>query len=103
MARGGPVKRTHTVSVRLTPDERAAWDELRTAAGRRELGAWVRDVVNDIVAGHEAAGAPDVAGQTAGREGGTRGVTSVPRGTPPPATSPARAVPGGTTPKDHAG
>lgn len=37
MARGGPVKRTHTVSVRLTPEERAAWDELRAAAGRREL------------------------------------------------------------------
>jgi len=83
MARGGPVKRTHTVSVRLTPEERAAWDELRAAAGRRELGAWVRDVVNDVVAGHGAAGA---AGQATGREG-------VSRGTPP--MSPARAVPGG--------
>ena len=61
MARGGPVKRTHTVSVRLTPDERAAWDELRTSAGRRELGAWVRDVVNDVVAAQgpaRAAAAP---------------------------------------------
>jgi hypothetical protein len=80
MARGGPVKRTHTVSVRLTPDERAGWDELRTAAGRRELGAWVRDVVNDVVAG---------AAEAAGDEAGTREVTGVPRGTP------VRAVPGG--------
>jgi len=57
MARGGLVKRTHTVSVRLTPDERASWDGLRVAAGRRELGAWVRDVVNDVAAGHRPAGA----------------------------------------------
>lgn len=73
MTRGGPVKRTHTVSVRLTPDERAAWDELRLAAGRRELGAWVRDVVNDVVAGQR----PSTAGEQQ------------------PATSPLRAVPGG--------
>ena len=79
MARGGPVKRTHTVSVRLTPEERAAWDELRAAAGRRELGAWVRDVVNDVVAGHGAAG------QAAGGEAGTRA----------PPVVPVRAVPGG--------
>ena len=57
MARGGPVKRTHTVSVRLTPDERAAWDRVRAAAGRRELGAWVRDVVDEAIADHGPAGA----------------------------------------------
>jgi len=81
MARGGPVKRTHTVSVRLTPEERVAWDELRAAAGRRELGAWVRDVVNDVVAGHGAPGALDAAGQAG------RGTSLV--------TPPVRAVPGG--------
>ena len=75
MARGGPVKRTHTVSVRLTPDERAAWDGLRVAAGRRELGAWVRDVVNDVAAGQEPAGA---GGQSArGVPGGPRVVSEV--------------------------
>jgi len=87
MARGGLVKRTHTVSVRLTPEERAAWDELRAAAGRRELGAWVRDVVNDVVAGHGAAGAAEAAGQAAGGEAGTRAS--------PPPPSAGRAVPGG--------
>lgn len=47
MVRGGPVKRSHTVSVRLTPDELAAWRSRQGASGRRELGAWVRAVVND--------------------------------------------------------
>ncbi len=71
MARGGPVKRTHTVSVRLTPDERASWDGLRVAAGRRELGAWVRDVVNDVAAGQEP-----------GRTEAARGVPGGPRVVP---------------------
>jgi hypothetical protein len=50
MVRGGPVKRTRDVRVRLTPAEHAAWTAAQQAAGRRELGAWVRDAVNDLLA-----------------------------------------------------
>lgn len=45
--RGGPVKRSRTVSTRVTPEEWARWDQRRERSGRRELGAWVRAVVND--------------------------------------------------------
>ena len=80
MTRGGPVKRTHTVSVRLTPDERAAWDRVRSAAARRELGAWVRDVVNDVVAGHGPAGAGAGAASTSWRvPGGPRALPAADR------------------------
>lgn len=64
MVRGGPVKRSHTVSVRLTPDELAAWRERQGASGRRELGAWVRAVVNDA-AGVKAPGGGRRAGDVA--------------------------------------
>jgi len=78
MARGGPVKRTHTVSVRLTPDERAAWDRVRAAAGRRELGAWVRDVVDEAIADHGPAGAGEAS--TSGRvPGGPRALPAADR------------------------
>ncbi|MGW8881430.1 hypothetical protein ACWGOT_33280 [[Kitasatospora] papulosa] len=50
MARGTPgSKREHTVSVRLNDDERTRWDEARSTSGRRELGAWVRAVVEDVL------------------------------------------------------
>lgn len=52
MARGTPgSKRQHTVSVRLNDEERVRWDVARTASGRRELGAWVRAVVEDVLDG----------------------------------------------------
>jgi len=37
-------KRTRTVAVRLTPGEESAWVTAALAAGRRQLGAWVREV-----------------------------------------------------------
>ncbi|MEU2134914.1 hypothetical protein [Streptomyces sp. NPDC018352] len=50
MARGTPgSKRTHTVSVRLSNAERERWDAARQESGRRELGAWVRAVVEDVL------------------------------------------------------
>ena len=45
MSRGGPVKRTRTISVRVTPEEWAEWDARREDSGRKEMGAWVRAVV----------------------------------------------------------
>lgn len=51
MARGTPgSKRQHTVSVRLNDAERQRWDEARVESGRKELGAWVRAVVEDRLA-----------------------------------------------------
>jgi len=47
MVRGGSVKRSHCVSVRVTPEELAVWRARQVASGRRELGAWVRAVVNE--------------------------------------------------------
>jgi len=47
MARGGPVKRSHCVSVRVTPEELAVGRARQAGSGRRELGAWVRAVVNE--------------------------------------------------------
>jgi hypothetical protein len=44
-------KRTRTVAVRLTPGEESAWIAAALAAGRRQLGAWVREVA---VAGYLA-------------------------------------------------
>lgn len=38
------------MSVRLNDAERARWDEARVDSGRRELGAWVRAVVEDVLA-----------------------------------------------------
>jgi hypothetical protein len=54
MVRGGPVKRTRDVRVRLTPAERAS-------TGRRELGAWVRAVVNELLG--PPTGEPGAAGR----------------------------------------
>jgi len=52
MASALPVeKRTRTVAVRLTPGEESAWITAALAAGRRQLGAWVREVA---VAGYLA-------------------------------------------------
>ena len=52
MASAIPVeKRTRTVAVRLTPGEESAWIAAALAAGRRQLGAWVREVA---VAGYLA-------------------------------------------------
>ncbi|SBT69313.1 mobilisation protein (MobC) [Micromonospora sediminicola] len=50
MVRGGPVRRTRDVRVRLSPGEHATWTAAREATGRRELGAWVRAVVNELLA-----------------------------------------------------
>jgi hypothetical protein len=49
VVRGGPVRRTHDVRVRLTPDEHAAWTAARDQTGRRELGAWVRVAINEML------------------------------------------------------
>jgi len=49
VVRGGPVRRTRDVRVRLTPDEHAAWSAARAVTGRRELGAWVRVTVNELL------------------------------------------------------
>ena len=51
MVRGGPVKRTRAVYTRLTPAEWEAWDRCRHGSGRKEMGAFVRAVVNGAV-GH---------------------------------------------------
>jgi hypothetical protein len=46
MVRGKPgQKRSHCVSVRLTEEELERWHRARERTGRRELGAWVRAVV----------------------------------------------------------
>lgn len=48
MARGTPgVKRTRTISVRVSEAEWAAWEARRERSGRAEMGAWVRAVVTD--------------------------------------------------------
>ncbi|WP_411107775.1 plasmid mobilization protein [Streptomyces sp. cmx-4-9] len=44
-------KRTHCVSVRLTPQELERWRKAQAATGRRELGAWVRAVVTERLTG----------------------------------------------------
>jgi hypothetical protein len=59
MARGTPgSKREHTVSVRLNDEERKRWDAARVESGRRELGAWVRAVVEDVLADRSDGGVP---------------------------------------------
>jgi len=39
------------VRVRLTPAEYAVWDAVRARSGRREMGAWVRAVINEVTTG----------------------------------------------------
>ena len=51
MTRGGTDKRIMDVRVRLTGDEWDRWQAFRAASGRKELGAWVRAVVNEITTG----------------------------------------------------
>lgn len=52
MVRGEPGRRrTHCVSVRVTPDELVAWHAARQETGRKELGAWVRAVVTEALTG----------------------------------------------------
>jgi hypothetical protein len=52
MVRGTPgSKREHTVSVRLNKEEQKRWDAARAESGRREMGAWVRAVVEDVLDG----------------------------------------------------
>lgn len=50
MVRGTPGKRRdHTVSVRINDEEKARWDSHRGESGRREMGAWVRQIVEDVL------------------------------------------------------
>ena len=58
MVRGGFVRRTRDVRVRLTPAEHAAWCAARDRSGRRELGAWVRAVVTELVDQADDSGPP---------------------------------------------
>ncbi|MET8298715.1 plasmid mobilization relaxosome protein MobC [Streptomyces sp. NPDC001668] len=52
MVRGIPgQKRSHCVSVRVTPEELETWRAAQAATGRRELGAWVRAVVTESLTG----------------------------------------------------
>lgn len=55
-ARGGRLTaaglRDYTVSVRLAPEERVAWEAARDATERKETGNWVRAVVNEALTGH---------------------------------------------------
>lgn len=59
MVRGTPgSKREHTVSVRLNDAEKQRWDDARAESGRRELGAWVRVVVEDVLADADGQAVP---------------------------------------------
>jgi len=63
MVRGTPgVKRTRTISVRVSEAEWEAWEARRAASGRKEMGAWVRAVVLDA----EGLGQVGVPGSQAG-------------------------------------
>lgn len=53
MVRGTPgSKRTHCVSVRLNAEELARWQRARQGTERKELGAWVRAVVEEALNKH---------------------------------------------------
>ncbi|MGP3991656.1 hypothetical protein [Streptomyces sp. 3N207] len=53
MVRGNPEnKRTHCVSVRLNAEELERWQKARQGTERKELGAWVRAVVEESLNGH---------------------------------------------------
>ena len=52
MTRGDAAdKRVRDVRVRLTEAEYAAWTAAREQSGRKELGAWVRAVVSEVLTG----------------------------------------------------
>ena len=63
MVRGTPGQpRRHTVSSRLSDEEWASWELAREASGRREMGAWVRAVIDEVIGRYPAGGRPgDVA------------------------------------------
>ena len=44
-------ERVKTVAVRLTPDEHARWVQAAEQDGRQQLGRWVRESVDDRLAG----------------------------------------------------
>lgn len=46
----GVGKRDRVVAVRLFPAELAAWQEAAAEGGRREVGRWVREMVNAAIA-----------------------------------------------------
>ncbi len=53
MVRGTPGRpRRRTISTRVSEEEWAAWDAAREASGRKEMGAWVRAVVDEVVGRH---------------------------------------------------
>jgi len=58
MTRGGPEKRVRDVRVRLTEAEYQRWSEARMKSGRRELGAWVRAVVEEVLTRRRAGRRP---------------------------------------------
>ncbi|WP_368499977.1 plasmid mobilization relaxosome protein MobC [Herbiconiux sp. A18JL235] len=47
-----------TVAVRLTPDEHARWVHAAEEDGRQQLGRWVRESVDDRLAGRPDRPAP---------------------------------------------
>jgi len=58
-------ERTHTVSVRLSPTEHAAWLGAARGAGRGRLGSWVRDRVTATLTTGPAVHGAAVAGHVA--------------------------------------
>ena len=55
MTRGDAAnKRTRDVRVRLTEDEYALWEAAREKSGRKEMGAWVRAAVAEMLTGRRA-------------------------------------------------
>jgi hypothetical protein len=50
--------RKHDVRVRLNDAEYALWDAARVRSGRREMGAWVRAVVTEVLTGQRAPARP---------------------------------------------
>ena len=50
MTRGTPgIRRTRRISMRVSDAEYEAWEALRAASGRAEMGAWARAVVLDAL------------------------------------------------------
>jgi hypothetical protein len=50
--------RKHDVRVRLNDAEHALWDAARARSGRKEMGAWVRAVVTEVLTGERAPARP---------------------------------------------